>query len=83
MKSNDKAQDRSRRQFLGWSLLLGAGVLMPPVSANAQENVPEKVRLISADGQVVVVEKKRLPNVDRQQPVSDQELKLWLDEESC
>lgn len=83
MKSNDKAHDKSRRKFLGFSLLLGAGMLAPPVPANGEEvSVPqEKIRLIMADGQVVEVEKRRIPEANRKKPVNDEELKEWLDRE--
>jgi hypothetical protein len=83
MKSNDKSYDKSRRKFLGFSLLLGAGILAPPVPANGEAVAvhQEKIRLITADGQVVEVEKRRILGANRKKPATDEELKEWLDRE--
>lgn len=83
MKPNDKAHDKSRRQFLGFSLLIGAGILAPPVPANGEAVAvqQEKIRLITADGQVVEVEKRKISEANQKKPATDEELKEWLDRE--
>ncbi|MFQ5447698.1 MAG: twin-arginine translocation signal domain-containing protein [Saprospiraceae bacterium] len=77
-KEKKKVRNR-RREFLGTSVAAGAGIALGIAAGNIlKEKSGEKVRMMTASGQLVEVDKRLLPE-QQGKPVSNEELKNWME----
>ncbi len=84
MEDTNNKRKLSRRFFLETGVTGSVGVAIGLVAGtllkNANQEEPEMIRLLTADGKVVEVEKKRLPQTcGKPVAVSNQELKEWME----
>jgi len=81
MENKDKKKVRnSRREFLGTGVVAGAGIVVGVAAGNLlKEQHTETVKMMTADGKLVEVEKRFLPD-KAGKPVSNEELKNWMDD---
>ena len=75
-----KEMKNTRREFLGTGVAAGAGIALGVAAGNLlKEQRSETVKMMTADGQLVEVEKRFLPKKVGK-PVSNKELKNWMDD---
>lgn len=84
MEDTNNKRKLSRRFFLETGVTGSVGVAIGLVAGtllkNTNQEEPEMIRLLTADGKVVEVEKKRLPQTcGKPVAVSNQELKEWME----
>ncbi len=84
MEDKNNKRKLSRRFFLETGVTGSVGVAIGLVAGtllkNTNQEEPEMIRLLTADGKVVEVEKKRLPQTcGKPVAVSNQELKEWME----
>ena len=77
-KNNNK-----RREILALGMAAGAGILggsgINKIISNF--NSEEKVKMLTPDGELVEVDVRHLPKTPRKKPVSNAELKGWMNKE--
>lgn len=79
MKQNPK-ENSSRRKFLSFGLLSGAGLVTQKVEAMAPGLVDdEKVKMLTADGKLVEVSKKILEQSTSRKKVRNEDILNWSD----
>ena len=79
MKNESNAK-RSRRKFLSWSLLGGAGLLAQPVAAMASGNEDEEtVPMLTPDGQLVHVRKGVLDQTQDRKKAGNKDILHWTE----
>lgn len=83
MEDTNNKRTYSRRLFLetgvNGSVGIAIGLIAGAALKNEEEEAPEMVKLLTADGKVVEVEKKRIPQTcGKPVPVSNQELMAWM-----
>jgi len=85
MENNKNKRNLSRRTFLeagvNSSVGIAIGLVAGTILNGENEEQPEMVRLLTADGKMVEVEKKRIPETcGRPVAVSNQALQAWMEE---
>lgn len=85
MENNKNKRKYSRRTFLeagvNGSVGIAIGLVAGTILNGENEEQPEMVRLLTADGKMVEVEKKRIPETcGRPVAVSNQVLQAWMEE---
>lgn len=83
MEDTNNKRTYSRRFFLetgvNGSVGIAIGLIAGEALKNEEEETPEMVKLLTADGKVVEVEKKRIPQTcGKPVPVSNRELMAWM-----
>ena len=74
-ESNTKS---SRRKFLSWSLLGGAGILAQPVAAMASAtDTEETIPMLTPDGKLVHVKKGILDQTGERKKAGNKEILHW------
>ena len=86
MENTNNKRKFSRRAFLEAGVNSSVGIAIGLVAGAAlntgNEEEPEMVRLLTADGKVVEVEKKRIPETcGRPVAVSNQALQEWMEKD--
>ena len=84
MENTDNKRKFSRRNFLetgvNGSVGIAIGLVAGTVLNARNEEEPEMVRLLTADGKMVEVEKKRIPETcGKPVAVSNQALQEWME----
>ena len=86
MEDTNNKRKYSRRLFLetgvNGSVGIAIGLVAGTALSSGNEEEPEMVKLLTADGKVVHVEKKHLPQTcGKPVPVSNQELMAWMEKD--
>ena len=79
MKQNPK-ENSSRRKFLSFGLLSGAGLVTQKVEAMAPGLVDdEKVKMLTADGKLVEVSKSLIEQSSSREKAKNEDILNWSD----
>lgn len=68
----------SRRKFLSFGLLAGAGMLAGEASAQTSPKSGETVKMLTQDGRLVEVDKALLPPPSSKILASKKEVQTWI-----
>ena len=77
MKKTDR---NKRRKLLALGLVAGAGALTGAgINSVVSGNKQETIKMLTASGELVEVDIRHIPQNPREKPVSNAELKNWMD----
>ncbi len=84
MEDTHKKKNYSRRNFIETGITGATGVALGLAAGNllqaGQEEAPERIKMLTADGKLVEVEKRFLPPMcGKPAAVSNQELLAWME----
>jgi hypothetical protein len=76
--SDSSKNTPTRRKFLSFGLLAGAGLMTSKVTAQIPIESGEKVKMLTQDGKLVEVDKAALPSSSDPKKATNKEVLTWI-----